>query len=237
MEVPKGNTQKGVNRAVYGVLIENLDLKSTLKMIDVPCGDGIYADFIKTNYPQVQMVGVDFFTQAQSKNFEFYQSKAQDYFKNQNPKDVDVITCISGVMCFDGIPDLFELFQKALAPGGWLIVTNDNVMTVRDRMSFVIFGQFKRFKLLYEKNEGNWNLVLPQALNMLFLRHGFKKINVKYTSIYAEDYLFLPLALLIYPFFLIYLMTRKNNLSKSDRLKLFPFWSLLARHYVIAGQK
>ena len=235
--VPKGNTQKGVNQQVYRFLSEGADLARPLKMIDVPCGDGIYADFIKKRHPQSQLTGVDFFTNAKDQNFDFHKLKAHEYFDQQKPKDIDVITCISGVMCFDGIVDLFEAFDQALKPGGLLIVTNDNVMTIRDRLSFLIFGQFKRFKLLYAKNEGNWNLVLPQALRMLFQRHGFKNIKVKYTSTYSEDYLFLPLAILVYPVFLLYLMTRKSDLSQVQRRQLFPFQVLLARHYVISGQK
>lgn len=235
--IPKGNTQKGVNHHIYHLLEKGVDLKKPLKMIDVPCGDGTFAAFIKKNHPQVQMTGIDFFADAKNQGFEFFKASAHDYFRDQKPTNVDVLTCISGIMCFDGIVELFHAFHQALKPGGLLVVTNDNVMTVRDRLSFLFFGQFKRFKLCYEKNEGNWNLVLPQALRMLFVRHKFKNINVKYTSTYTEDYLFLPLALLIYPFFFIYLMTRKNPMSRAERRKLFPFSSLLARHYVISGEK
>lgn len=214
-----------------------MDLKKPLKMIDVPCGDGTYAAFIKKNHPQVQIIGIDFFANAANQGFEFYKASAHNYFRDQKPADIDVLTCISGIMCFDGIVDLFNAFHQTLKSGGLLVVTNDNVMTVRDRLSFLFFGQFKRFKLCYETNEGNWNLVLPQALHMLFVRHKFKNITVKYTSTYAEDYLFFPLAILIYPVFFIYLMTRKSPISRRDRKKLFPFQSLLARHYVVSGEK
>ena len=235
--IPKGNTQKGVNQEVYRLLAETFDLAKALKMIDVPCGDGTYAGFIKKNHPQVQMIGVDFFENVKNQDFEFHAASAQEYFKNEKPQQVDAITCISGVMCFDGIVDLFQAFHQSLKAGGLLVVTNDNIMTVRDRLSFLFFGQFKRFKLCYEKNEGNWNLVLPQALRMLFMRHEFKNIKVKYTSTYTEDFLFLPLAILIYPFFFAYLMTRKSPISRSDRWQLFPFQALLARHYVICAEK
>ncbi len=235
--IPKGNTQKGVNHQVYQFLQESLDLKRPLKMIDVPCGDGTFATFIKNNHPQVQMIGIDFFADVGQPNFEFHQLSAHDYFRDHKPAQVDALTCISGIMCFDGIVDLFQAFHKSLKSGGVLVVTNDNVMTVRDRLSFLFFGQFKRFKLFYDINEGNWNLVLPQALRMLLARHEFKNIKIKYTSIYTEDYLFLPLAILIYPLFFIYLMTRKSSISRSERRKLFPFQALLARHYVIFGEK
>jgi hypothetical protein len=110
-------------------------------------------------------------------------------------------------------------------------------LTVRDRLNFLFFGNFKRFKLLYAKNEGNWNLVLPQAVFMFFQRHHFRNIKVKYTAMYFEDLLFLPFGILIYPIFLAQLLLKKGDLSRKDRLQLFPFSAFYCRHYVISAKK
>ena len=161
----------------------------------------------------------------------------QDVLSQQLPESVDIITCISGVMCFDGLPTLFSSFFSALKKDGMLVITNDNIMTVRDRLNFLLFGHFKRFKLLYATNEGNWNVVLPQALVSLLKRNGFHKWDVKYTAIYYEDFFFLPLALIIYPLFLINLILTKSDLSQKERLVLFPFRMLISRHYVVTAEK
>jgi ubiquinone/menaquinone biosynthesis C-methylase UbiE len=236
-QVPKANTQKGVTQQVFVFLQKYLQANSVTKLIDVPCGEGQFSNFLKGQYPHWEIAGVDFYAKNPKPLFTFYASKAHDYFSQHQPKQVDAITCISGVMCFDGIPDLLAHFQSALKPNGLLIITNDNIMTFRDRLHFVLFGSFKRFRLMFSETEGNWNVVLPQALWMQLRRQDFEVLDVKYTSIYNEDWLLLPFALLLYPLFWLYLMTAKGSMSRKQREMFFPFTSLLARHYVIAARK
>ncbi|MEK6628708.1 MAG: class I SAM-dependent methyltransferase [Bdellovibrionota bacterium] len=236
--IPKANTQKNVNQVVYESLVSKLEFGSADKLlVDAPCGNGEFAKFLRDKYPNLEIKAVDLFTEVADTNIQFYKLSAHDFFALQKPASADFITCISGVMCFDGIPNLITLFFKALRPSGTLVLTNDNIMTMRDRLHFLFFGHFKRFKLLYSINEGNWNIVLPQAIVSLLQENGFKNIRIKYTSVYAEDLLFLPLAILVYPIFALYLLLRKSHLSIGERFELFPFQSLISRHYVITSEK
>lgn len=238
MEIPRANTQKNVNKTVYKMI--EAELKSAQdgqSWLDSPCGTGEFALFIKTQAPQLQVTGVDLFAEVSDKSIQFIKQSAHDYLRNQKANSLDFVTCISGVMCFDGVYELSSLYGQAIKPNGTLVITNDNVMTIRDRLNFLFFGHFKRFKLLYSQNEGNWNVVLPQAIYSLLKKNNFDQIKVKYTSLYAEDFLFLPLAVLIYPFFFLYLVTRKNEMTLKERLQLFPFLSLIARHYVVRAKK
>ena len=116
-----------------------------------------------------------------------------------------------------------------------MVVTNDNFMTLRDRISFLFFGRFKRFKLCNEVGEGNWNMVSPQAIVMLLQRQGFRDLQIEYTSVYIEDYFLIPLAFLFYPIFLAYLILHKSTMPISKRQKLFPFKSMIARHYIVSA--
>lgn len=232
-----GNTQKGVSIAVTEIL-KDFNHQSFIKsLIDVPCGNGEFSDYIKGQFEQVQITGVDFFAKPQTSSLTFHQLRAQEYFRTAQPKNIDAITCISGVMCFDGIEELFSQFNQSLRENGLLVVTNDNVLTFRDRLSFMLYGRLRRFKLIYSTHEGNWNCIFPQGLLMLLERNGFKVFKIKYTSIYNEDYLLMPLALLLYPFFFLYLVLQKSHLTLKQRLQLFPLKALIARHYVIAATK
>ena len=236
-DIPRGLTQKGVNREVFKSLSANIDFSTPREILDIPCGEGVFAAFLKQKFPNLKITGVDLRTGAKDKDIIFHNLKAQDYLSTYQPKNLDAILCVSGVMCFDGLPDLFSSFHSALKPGGILIITNDNILTIRDRLNFLFFGHLKRFKLLFDKNEGNWNLVLPQALFMFLERNGFRKISVKYTATYNEDLIFVPLALIVYPLFLISLLLRKSPISVKDRMQLFPFGMFYNRHYVITAQK
>ncbi len=236
--IPKANTQKNVNQVVYESLSLKLEIGAADKsLVDAPCGNGEFAKFLREKYPNLEIKAVDLFTEVSDSNIQFYKMSAHDFFAQQKPASIDFITCISGVMCFDGIPNLISSFFKVLKPSGMLVMTNDNIMTMRDRLHFLFFGHFKRFKLLYSINEGNWNLILPQALVSLLQKNGFKIIRIKYTSIYFEDLLFLPFALVVYPLFALYLLLRKSHLSIGERFELFPFQSLISRHYVITAEK
>lgn len=236
--VPRGSTQKNVNQVVYNSIAPKIvNSASELQLVDTPCGDGEFAHYLGGRFPHLKVTGVDLFTQPVGKSFEFFKQSAHQHFRQRAPESVDIIICISGVMCFDGVPELVAAFHSALKKNGVLVITNDNIMSVRDRLNFLFFGHFKRFKLLYANNEGNWNVVLPQSLVAQIRKNGFTNWQMAYTSIYTEDLLFIPIALLIYPVFVCYLLLRKSELTASERLKLFPFKMLLSRHYVITAYK
>lgn len=231
-----GNTQRGVSRAVVETLKQRADCRPGTKLIDAPCGNGEFALYLAEKFPGINITGIDYFADATGKVAAFHKINIHEFFRTVKPKDVDIITCISGVMCFDGIEELFSSFGKSLKANGLLVVTNDNFMTLRDRINFLFLGRFKRFKLCNEVNEGNWNIVSPQGIVMLLQRQGFRGLQIKYTSIYAEDYFLIPLAILIYPVFLAYLVLHKSSMPKSMRLALFPFTSMIARHYIISAK-
>lgn len=236
-EIPKGNTQKNVSKEVFKILRSAVDFSSPVTLLDVPCGDGSFGKHVKSTFPETRVIGVDRFCDVSSKDIEFYKLGAHTFFETHPLENVNAITSISGVMCFDGIERLLSHFHTSLKNEGLLVITNDNVMTVRDRLHFLIFGHFKRFKLIFSKHEGNWNLLLPQAIFMLMERHDFKNITVKYASFYVEDLFFLPLALIIYALFLPYLLLSKSVLPLRTRLMLFPFKMLIARHYIVSARK
>ncbi|MEO8167946.1 MAG: class I SAM-dependent methyltransferase [bacterium] len=235
--VPGSNTQKNVNRDIMRLLQRFTDLASLKTVLDIPCGEGEWAHFLKSRFPHLRILGVDKFAKVKFDDFEFHQMDIHDFFQTVKPANVDLISSISGVMCFDGIESLFAHFRSSLTTGGHLVVTNDNIMTVRDRLSFLFFGYFRRFRLLFSPSEGNWNVVLPQALVMFLQRNGFQIEAIKYTSIYFEDYLLLPVALLIYPFLAFNLVRYRSEIPLKVRFQIFPFKMLLARHYVMIAKK
>jgi SAM-dependent methyltransferase len=237
IQVPKANTQRHVSQTVFQFLEKFGELKNSKFIIDVPCGEGQFSKFLKDTYPAIDVVGVDGFAENTSQFLNFKAMKAQEFFRTVQPKNADAITCISGVMCFDGLDELFVSFRDSLKRDGILVVTNDSVMTVRDRLNFLVFGRLKRFKLNLSANEGNWNVVMPQAIWMHLQKNKFVIEDVKYTSIYLEDWILLPLALLFYPLFLASVLLSSGDISRKDRMKFFPFISLLARHYVIVARK
>lgn len=241
VEIPKGNTQKGVNKTVLGMLknyYRSFEASGEIKHLDVPCGEGHLSRCLIQTFPSLKVTGVDPFSKLKGETqFEHHPVAAHQYLRLQKPELFQSVTCVSGVMCFDGVEELFSEIHRVLKPGGLFVITNDNVLTVRDRLNFIFFGRLKRFKLFYDTFEGNWNVVLPQGLMMHFERQKFTQMDVKYTAYYTEDFLLIPIALLIYPFFFLNILKSKSPWTLKQKLKLFPFQSLISRHYVIQGIK
>ncbi len=238
MPIPKGNTQPGVLVEVFKSLSTKyiLSQKASFKVLDVPCGEAEFLITLKQIYPQAEVVGLDLFCKPKPEfQGQFISSDMRDWTGLQG-ESFDLITSISGIMQCDDVQGLFEKSARHLKPGGWFLVTNDNVFTARDRLSFFLFGFVKRFRKFFGSDEGNWNLVLPQSLLRLYERHGFEAIQINYCSLRFEDYLFFPFAVGMYLMDLIYLLAAPSKWSKKQCYQLYPFKSLFARHYIFLGQ-
>lgn len=232
--VEKGNTFDGVNRWILSYFLK--EGLSPRRLLDIPCGHGQFLRAALRVFRECDATGVDLYATPPE--------ELKSRIRKLDAKDpavfdgiYDVVTCISGVMVFDDVSRFFERASRHLTPGGWFVVTNDNVSTAWDRLRFLIYGRVKSFRLLYEREEPNWNVVLPQALLMLLEKNGFQIREIRYLATNYKELLFLPLAWVVFPFQCAYVLTRKSHLPKRMRLKLFPFRALFCRHYVIIAEK
>ena len=238
-DVPRGNTQKHVNRDILRYVLERSGLRETSRVLDVPCGAGEFLGLLRRYWPGATLTGGDLRPDAPTVPGVAYQSVdlSQPFDLRAGGAEFDLITCISGVMSFGNTQAFVASCARQLRPGGQFVVTNDNVGTVRDRFSYLFTGRVRRFKLLFETTESISQLVQPQELHRLLEAHGLPVREVFYTSFYLEDLLFFPLALLLYPLQWLYVRRLKHPLSQARRRQLFGFRSLLCRHYVLVGEK
>jgi hypothetical protein len=236
--IENGNTHRGVNRDVLKFLWQWNDRNPTQSLLDAPCGQGEFLKAVKQILPDVRIAGQDLLAEPLPEIAHAFRRGDQSKgFIDLDGQCFDVVTNISGVMCMDGASAIFSRTHDLLAPGGLFIVTNDNILTVRDRFSFLLFGRVKRFKLLMHPGEGNWNLMLIQSLWQLLRTNRFKVVRVEYTTVFTEDWIWLPFALLLYPLWWLSFAFKKEEMDGATRRALFPFKALLARHYVIYAQR
>lgn len=238
-DIPRGNTQKHVNREVLRYVVERSGLAPTSRVLDAPCGEGEFLQVLRQYWPAADLSGCDLRPNAPPVPGLRYQrvDLSQPFDATTTGPPFDLITSISGVMCFGNTRSFVASCSRQLRPGGQLVLTNDNILTVRDRLSYLFTGRLRRFRLLFEPGDGLTQLVQHQALWLLLHEHGVRVREVRYTSWYAEDLLFLPFALLLYPFQWWYLWRLKSTVSRRHRFQLFGFKSLLYRHYILVGEK
>lgn len=237
-KILKGNTQYGVNLSIIRFLVRWAQKKPLKRFLDAPCGQGEFLQNLKGIFPEAEIEGHDLYcTIHPEMSPYFHRTDLKTLFQHLTGRKFDVITNISGVMVADHVSSFICEARQHLDSQGLLIITNDNILTARDRFCFLLFGHTKRFRLFYSINEGNWNLVLIQGLWKNLKEQGYEILKVEYTSIYKEDYLWLPIAALFYPILCLQLRFGKGDMDLESRKMLFPFASLLGRHYIIYAQK
>jgi SAM-dependent methyltransferase len=242
-QVPRGNTQKHVNRDVLAYLLAHEAprlMQPALRWLDAPCGAGEFLAQVRLFFPQAALSGTDVRAETPAVPGAPVQYARADLsrgvpFAEATP--FDVVTSISGIMCFANTAQFVEGCAQRLRAGGLLLVSNDNCLTVRDRLSYLHLGRVRRFKLLFEPDEGNFQLVQHQELKRLFDVNSIALTRVVYTSFYTEDLLYLPLALLLWPWQWWQLRRTRSSTGHALRRQLFGFKSLLYRHYFFVGEK
>src|SRR6185369_8836576 len=163
-KIERGNTSPGVNREIIEYLLslnENFDGK---RFLDIPCGEGTFLQAVKDFFPDAETAGSDIHSPPVAFSHDFLQIDAQQAFSLKTEKKIKVITCISGVMEFDNTLSFFEQLKENLAENGLLVVTNDNLLSVRDRILYLFFGRFRQYHLFIQTDKPTWKILPLQNL-------------------------------------------------------------------------
>lgn len=238
-KIEKGNTHKGVNKAIIKFLanevLNGFELK---KLFDCPCGQGEFLKSLKFVFPKLEFEGQDLYAEPLKEIEPYFFKGNASYDLKEIASDLYCVsTSISGIPVFDEVSQHFSQLARITKPGGFVICTNDNIMTVRDRLHFLFFGHVKRFKLFNRKNEGIWNQVCTQTIWMHLEKHDLKVKKIIYVNTQLEDLCLLPIAMIMYPINFIYMLFCRSHLSLKQKYMLFPFSMLLSRHYVFVAEK
>lgn len=202
-------------------------------LLDIPSGDSEFIAEVKKQYPSALVAGGD--VNPHGENAICLDATRPLPIRKEIK--LDAITSINGVMEFDNTIGFVKSCAEHLNKDGLLIITNDNISTIRDRLSFLFTGRVRRFDLFMSARQPTYKSIPIQELHKIFQECGIKMTKVRYFSIIAEDFFFVPFAVIIYPVQLLYMLFTKRNVSLKTKFTLFPFKSVIARRYFIAGQK
>jgi trans-aconitate methyltransferase len=237
-DLPRGNTQKGVNQSIITYLLSHFSPDRHLLCFDAPCGAGEFLSILQRFYPNASLWGTDIQPLCcQGSDIRFTQTDLSRCVNLGEGKKFELITSISGIMMFGNTQSFLEKLCNCLIDKGVLIVSNDNSFTIRDRLSYLFLGRLRRFKLLFEHDEGLTQFVPQQEIYRLLTNNGVVVKSIVYTSLYVEDLLFLPFFLLIYPFQWWYIKKIQHPIPCKLKWEMFGWKSLLYRHYYFIGEK
>lgn len=237
IHIERGETQKDVNSTLLNELTQIIPQHEAIQVLDLPCGTGQFLKYIQQLYPKAKLHGIDIEKNIGNEDIEFVQSDLSRNFNMSEEAQFDLITSVSGVMMFENTKFFIENCSKRLKKGGTFVVTNDNSATIIDRLSFMILGRTRQFRIIYENDEGlKQNLSIQYLVRILRL-NNIEIQKVTYTSFYAKDLIYLPLALLCAPFQYLYLKRVNTELPKSLVKQMFSFKQYLYKHYILYGVK
>lgn len=237
MVIERGENQKNVNRDILQLLINKYDSNKEIEVLDLPCGKLEFLRHLKELFPHARLTGADIVVPDTRHGIKFIPMDLTREFSIPRSEQYDLITSIAGVMMFSNTLSFIENCTARLREGGTIIVTNDNSVTVIDRISYMFLGRFRMFNPVYEDTETLTNFVPIQELIRLLRIHGIEIEKIKYTSFYAKDLKYLPVALLVYPFQLLYLFMYKTNLPRGIKWQKYSFKHLFCKAYYIVGRK
>lgn len=228
---------KSSNDEVAQYLVKHPNRERFVKILDIPCGDGRLTRLLKPLFPSAQILAADIQKNSLIAEQDFRLVDASRPFDLGSDAPFDLICSVSGVMDFENTASFVEMCARHLKPNGSFIITNDNIASFRDRLSFFLFGKFRRFALFFQPGDPTFKALPIQELHKILREQGFAIEKIRYCCVRPEDFLLLPFALPLYLIQALYLLLMRAPLPIKERFALYPWQALIHRHYFISCLK
>lgn len=116
-------------------------------------------------------------------------------------QSVDYVACVEGIEHVDNVHALLRGLGRVLRPGGTLVVTTPNILSVKSRLRYLVRGRFYGFPYLVDDViKGEHAHISPVGLPTLDFaarRAGLERQAVLPYPVRPKDRIYLPLAWLM----------------------------------------
>ena len=237
-DIPRGRTCRGVHKLIVQYLLELGDDFGSKRVLDIPCGGGELLATLRRFFPKAALKGADLTPPSEPPLDQWAQVDASRPFSIFPEGTFNLVISVSGVLEFDNTLTFLETLHQHLEPGGTLIVTDDNVMSIRDRLEFFFLGKVRHpYDIFVTPDQPSWKVIPIHNLVRNLEDAGFKVKDVRYVPIIPKDFLLLPLALVVFPIQMLYIHLSKTAMPLGKRRMMYPFAQLLSRHYLIIAER
>ena len=231
-QIPRGNTAPGVNRAIIEYLLLTRKRDAGETVLDVPCGNCDFLDSLKSILPNFATFGADI-DPPENRDHQILKADLTGQHRLGFDTKFSLITCISGLMEFDNTLSFLKQLRQYITDDGILIVTNDNLLSVKDRVLYFFSGRFRQYPMFVADDAPTWKILPLQNLLRILKDAGFEASEIRYVPAKWTEWLWLPVALPIYLFQSLAFALDKNSLPYKEKAARYPFASLLSRHYLV----
>jgi hypothetical protein len=223
-EVPRGDTCPGVNRVIAELLSHRFARDASFRLLDIPCGSGVWLGWVQRAFPNATTMGCDIVPPGAAYPDHFIQMDLSQADASTLGEDAfDVVTCVSGVMEFANTGAFLDAVRSVIKDEGVLYLTNDNLLTVKDRLLYLLGGRFGQYRFEYGGDLPTWKITPLQNLLRTVGDAGFRVDSLIYAPSSLADRLWAPMAL---PLFAVQSLT-----AGKDQYR--PYRSMTSRHYLL----
>ena len=141
MKRPSSNAAAGVHEKVANIC---KDMPSG-KVLDAPAGQGALSMRLVEIGHKISAFDIDETSfRAENKGIEFTKGNLNLDLPYQD-SSFDCVVCVEGLEHLENIYHILRQFARILRPGGKLIITTPNIVSLASRIKFMLFGSFRYY--------------------------------------------------------------------------------------------
>ncbi len=221
-----------VDRTIVRQLVrQGVELNGKM-VFDVSCREGVLLSSLEKLFPLASLEGVNLESLGWSDEHEQHVCRQGRSFELP-AEQYDVIAWRSGLISPGTLSMFFEICAYHLAVGGLFIVVSGNPVIAEARLAGILTDE----AVATEHATGSlWNTLHVEKMMRYARNAGFRVRAVAYVPITWTDVYMLPAAALLWMAQTAFGRFLRPELVPRLR-QLFPFSSLMSRHYVLILEK
>jgi SAM-dependent methyltransferase len=178
-----GTSSKPLYRVIHRIIRDGYVHRPPGTLLDIGCGRGQLLDRLMGDYPAMEYVGCDVIRHngfPESKNF--LQADLDVDAIPMPDVSADVVVAAGVIEYLENPRRLFRELVRCCRPGGLIVVTTPNQVSLLSKISLLLTGEFSAFRSKGGVYPAGRAPLLPIDLVRMSNEVGLKQIDVRYSD-------------------------------------------------------